>query len=98
MIRYAVVKGSPDTGERCTVILYVDGVEAVWYDGYFNPRKRIWKLYINHSEIAAPVQPKIIIQERDVHYDVRPTVFTKPVQKPAGRSVPAKITMDQIKL
>lgn len=85
MIRYAVTKGRPDTREKCIVTASVGGEEIAWYDGYFDPFRRIWKLYISKTEGAVRVESKLILSERDVHYEVRQAMMQrkKNIQKPA---------------
>lgn len=85
MIRYAVTKGRPDTREQCTVTASIDGEEIAYYKGFFDPYKKLWKLYISRVEGACAVESKLILTERDVHYEVRPAMMErkKNIKKPA---------------
>ncbi len=85
MIRYAVTKGRPDTGETCTVTASENGDTLAYYTGYFDRYKKMWKLTLKKPESYRRLDTRLILSERDVHYEVRPAMMErkKNIQKPA---------------
>ena len=91
MIRYAVVEGRPDTGETCRIMASEDGYTLAYYSGYFDPKKRAWKLTLKAPDSYRPLEKRLTLSERDVHYEVRPAMVSRKTniqKKPAERDTP----------
>ncbi len=99
MIRYAVTKGRPDTGETCTVMATEGGETIAYYTGYFDRYRREWKLTLNKPESYRKLDKRLRLGEREVHYEVRPAMMPRKTniqRKPAETEKPRPA--EQIKL
>ncbi len=100
MIRYAVTSGQPDTGRRCTVVAREDGEIVAYYVGWFDVRRRIWRLYMDLNPSRRNLPSTMHLRETDVHYEVSQALLPrkKNIQKKVNERDVPRLGAKQIKL